>query len=552
MKDDRFVLNTLTDCFNDIVETGNAPQEWKNSRTVMIPKTSKPRVDQLRPVALTNSSYKLFMSLIKGSLENHILVNGMKKVNQAGFTKGGRIQDNLFILKEMIDAGFIWKESTILIAVDFKKAYDSVKREMLIEILKDYRVQREILDFIASTYQGDKTRISLNSQEIIMDITNGIRQGCTASTVLFKLLTYKIIEKLDEVCNGVKYGSRKLVSLFFADDGLLLSSNIEDARLQIATLTTEGRKYGLEINKDKSQCLIFNMKEQPEEIEGIEVTEEIKYLGIKLKNTREVFSEQRNKMINQAKKMANMSYSVVSRSCHRMMIGKTYWKSMILPSVMHGTELISFREADLKQLQTAENSVLRVILNAPKYACISAMQGEIGISSMKVRIARMKLQYYRSILQGTNDFMKEILENIRTRDTKWFQEIKKYMEMFGVENDIQNLSKEELNGKIAKKFDEEWKKEIESKVSLRLYTQNKETMQEEKCYDNRPASTTWFRARTNCLQLNDRNRFGNQETNCKLCEEEVEDLGHFILDCKALELDRRPSLELQRPRLQES
>ena len=164
----------------------------------------------------------------------------------------------------------------------------------------------------------------------------------------------------------------------------------------------------------------------------------------------------------------------------------------------------------------------------------------------------MKLQYYRSILQGTNDFMKEILENIRTRDTKWFQEIKKYMEMFGVENDIQNLSKEELNGKIAKKFDEEWKKEIESKVSLRLYTQNKETMQEEKCYDNRPASTTWFRARTNCLQLNDRNRFGNQETNCKLCEEEVEDLGHFILDCKALELDRRPSLELQRPRLQES
>ena len=549
LKDDRFILNTLTECFNDIVETGNAPEEWKNSRTVMIPKTSKPRVDELRPVALTNSSYKVFMTLIKNNLENHILLNGMKKVNQAGFTKGGRIQDNLFILKEMIEAGFIWNESTILIAVDFKKAYDSVKREMLIEILKDYRVQRELLDFIASTYQGDKTRISLNSQEIIMNISNGIRQGCTASTVLFKLITYKIIEKLDKECNGVRYGSRKLVSLFFADDGLLLSSNIEDARLQIATLTTEGRKYGLEINKDKSQCLIFNMKEKPVEIEGIEVTDQIKYLGIMLKNTREVFSEQRIKMINQAKQMANMSYSVVSRSCHRTMIGKTYWKCIVLPSVLFGAELVNFRETDLKQLQIAENSVLRVMLNAPKYACISAMQGEIGISSMRVRIARMKLQYYRSILQGTNDFMKEILGNIRTRDTKWFRETRKYMEMFGVENDIQNLSKEELNCKIAQKFDEEWKKEIESKVSLRLYKQNKETMQEEKCYDNRPASTIWFRARTNCLQLNDRNRFGNQETSCKLCQEELEDLEHFILDCKALELERSYSIVLQRPRL---
>ena len=43
----------------------------------------------------------------------------------------------------------------------------------------------------------DSTKIQLEkNKEIEIELTSGIRQGCTASTVLFKLITYNIIEEM--------------------------------------------------------------------------------------------------------------------------------------------------------------------------------------------------------------------------------------------------------------------------------------------------------------------------------------------------------------------
>ena len=39
--------------------------------------------------------------------------------------------------------------------------------------------------------------------------------------------------------------------------------------------------------------MIFNMKEQPEQIEGIKVVDRIKYLGIEIDNKRNYFKTQR-------------------------------------------------------------------------------------------------------------------------------------------------------------------------------------------------------------------------------------------------------------------
>lgn len=162
LKNDKITLSTLTDCYRVIVEGQSPPADWKQSVTVMIPKQKKPMVDQLRPLALTNVSYKVFMSLVKDTLENHISFNDMSKENQAGFTKGGRVPDNLFILKELIEYGYRNNLPTVIIAVDFKKAYDSIIRGRIIEILKDYWVQKELLDFIEEIYKGDYAKIKIS------------------------------------------------------------------------------------------------------------------------------------------------------------------------------------------------------------------------------------------------------------------------------------------------------------------------------------------------------------------------------------------------------
>ena len=42
----------------------------------------------------------------------------------------------------------------VAIAIDFKKAYDSIKRETMVQILKELRIDSKIIDFIVRIYIG--------------------------------------------------------------------------------------------------------------------------------------------------------------------------------------------------------------------------------------------------------------------------------------------------------------------------------------------------------------------------------------------------------------
>ena len=46
-------------------------------------------------------------------------------------------------------------------SIDFKKAFDSIKRETLIEVLKQYEVHHNIIDSISDIYVDDKTVLDL-------------------------------------------------------------------------------------------------------------------------------------------------------------------------------------------------------------------------------------------------------------------------------------------------------------------------------------------------------------------------------------------------------
>ena len=63
---------------------------------------------------------------------------------------------------------------------------------------------------------------------------------------------------------------------------------------------------------------------------------------------------------------------------------------------------------------------------------------------------------------------------------------------------------------------EEWETEIKTKSSLKMYIQYKRKIEED-IYDNRPSSTIRFRARTDTLQLNARNRNRYKEVHREYC-----------------------------------
>ena len=205
------------------------------------------------------------------------------------------------------------------------------------------------------------------------------------------------------------------------------------------------------------------MEDKPEEIEGIKVTESIKYLGIEIEGKKNMFKKQRKSMIKKAEKLSNMTYSVIAKSCHKILIGKTYWKNIALPAILYGTSVILIPDCEIKRLQQIEKWVGRKILRAPKYATVATIRGEIGMSEMRSRIAGARLRYVKGIEEGKNELLKKILGEIREDESnRWMKETKKYI---GVsERNFWRMGKNEVKDKTREMDDKKWQEEIQGKI----------------------------------------------------------------------------------------
>ncbi|XP_068229493.1 uncharacterized protein [Palaemon carinicauda] len=124
----------------------------------MIEKKRRPMAKNLSPIVLLDISYKIFMMMMKEEIENHLGVDEEDNDCQAGFTRGRWIKDIIFIL-HYVEKNYRNKKPLIVTAIEFSKAFSSVKREVLIGVLKEYRINTKIISAIANIYLGDTTGI---------------------------------------------------------------------------------------------------------------------------------------------------------------------------------------------------------------------------------------------------------------------------------------------------------------------------------------------------------------------------------------------------------
>ena len=247
-------------------------------------------------------------------------------------------------------------------------------------------------------------------------------------------------------------------------------------------------------------------------------------------------SEHKKRKINMAHKMANMTFSIIARSCNRLMVGETYWKSVVLPSVLIGNSVVVWKRDELSKLQCIENSVWRQVLGAPSYVAVEALRGEVGCSTSEERDMVSKLTYVNYIRNGESDLMKRVLEE-RIEDARdpWVRTVNGYLRTLEVSlTDIARYKKDEIKRKVHEWGNRQWKQSMERKSTMEIYRRYKDKIKEN-WYDNSFASRLLFRARSNSLQLNWRGRFGGGDETCQLCGEGViEDQEHFLKRCEGL------------------
>ena len=148
--------------------------------------------------------------------------------------------------------------------------------------------------------------------------------------------------------------------------------------------------------------------------------------------------------------MANMTYSVVHILCNKLMIGKTYWQSVVVPAVLMGSSVVCWTKVELETMHRIENGVWRAVLGAPGYAPVVTLQGVVGTSKMLTRDLKTKICYEKYLMENGNELLKETyLETMRENMGEWSRTVREYRRTLEIsEERLRNISREEFKHKI--------------------------------------------------------------------------------------------------------
>jgi hypothetical protein len=98
-------------------------------------------------MSLISTSYKNISNILLSRL-SPIIINGIIGDHQCGFRCNRSTTGHIFCIRQILEKKWEYKETVHQLFVDFKEAYESVRREVLYNILKEFGVHMKLARLI--------------------------------------------------------------------------------------------------------------------------------------------------------------------------------------------------------------------------------------------------------------------------------------------------------------------------------------------------------------------------------------------------------------------
>ena len=395
-------LDDITLGFANKLLDGEKPNQWSESDLVTLPKDGD--------LSDTNNYRGIALSAIAAKLTNKLILNRIRppidkhlRTNQNGFRPGRGTTAHILALRRLIEGVKSHNLKAAITFVDFRKAFDSIHRGRMFEILKAYDIPEKLINAISLMYQNTKAKVLTPDGETeLFDIIAGVLQGDTLAPFLFAIvLDYAMRKALEgrEEELGFKLEKRRsrrhppvlITDTDFADDIALISEGIQEAQEMLTRVETETLKIGLHLNEKKTKAMIFNQDYttpiKSKSGKDIKAVENFKYLGGWMLSTDKDFEIRKALAWTACHKLSKIWKSNIKKK-----LKERLFLSTVESILLYGSETWTLTKKLQKRLDGCYTRMLRMAYDVSWKAKLTNIQLYDGLPAVSTKIASRRLK----------------------------------------------------------------------------------------------------------------------------------------------------------------
>jgi Reverse transcriptase (RNA-dependent DNA polymerase) len=420
---DSFIAH-LTHLVNFSFETSSFSKLWKKSLVTPIPKTPDVRsVNDLRAISILPCISKIVERIAHDQLTSYLNRNGLLNALQSGFRKGHSTTTALLKVSNDIRFSINNGMVTVLVLLDFTKAFASMRHDFLIDkLVHHFGLSYEASAWFKSYLEGRSQSVKIDGRSSEWrDIFSGVPEGSILGPLLFSLF-------INDISDGILHCKYHL----YADDCQVYHSfpvsdmerGLRELNHDLSIINNWSNMNGLLLNANKTQVMVCGKPRQVQPVKEALFERNLDlYLGTerllpsdKVKNLGLYFDEALTG-IHQVNHILKQVYCRLRQLFHfnhllPVDVKKRLVQSLVFPYFDYCDLIFYEMGGGLEaKLEVAQNNCVRFIYGLRRNISISPYRLRLGFLKPRLRRKmRMLVFLYKLFGSETPAYLRNILE----------------------------------------------------------------------------------------------------------------------------------------------